>query len=199
MNNDFAEFGGKTFISVPPLPAVLMLPFVKLAGSPENFRDGQFILWLAGIGPAVLLLVLEKLRRTGRSPRTELENVALSLLFAFGTVYFFTAVEGTVWFAAMVVGVTCHGALTKTARFNGLDQGLFFPGLYFRFDQIPHTFLCNLAPSRNASIPGIRWGIWSLRQREPNSLSVKPEQRGRISCLCEYPGTNCRRASQNSS
>ncbi len=103
MNNDFAEFGGKTFISFPPFPAVLMLPLVKLAGAPENFRDGQFVIWLAGIAPAALLLVLEKLRRTGRSRRSERENVALSLVYAFGTVYFFTAVEGTVWFAAMVV------------------------------------------------------------------------------------------------
>jgi hypothetical protein len=103
LNNDFAEFRGKTYISFPPFPAVLMVPFVKLAGTPEEFRDGQFTIWLAGLAPAVLLLVLEKLRRTGRSPRTERQNVALSLLFAFGTVYFFTAVEGTVWFVAMVV------------------------------------------------------------------------------------------------
>jgi len=39
-NNDFAQFNGKTYISFPPFPALLMLPFVKLAGSPENFRDG---------------------------------------------------------------------------------------------------------------------------------------------------------------
>ncbi|MBS2020443.1 MAG: DUF2029 domain-containing protein [Deltaproteobacteria bacterium] len=103
--NDFALFEGKWFISFPPFPAVLMLPFVWLSGSPENFRDGQFIVWLAGIGPAVLFLVLEKLRRTGRSPRTESENLQLAILFAFGTVYFFTAVQGTVWFAAHVVGV----------------------------------------------------------------------------------------------
>jgi hypothetical protein len=108
-NNDFAEVDGKTYISFPPFPAVLMLPFVKLAGSPENFRDGQFMVWLAGIGPAVLFLVLEKLRRTGRSARTERQNAVLSLLFAFGTVYFFTAVEGTVWFAAMVVAVALQG------------------------------------------------------------------------------------------
>jgi hypothetical protein len=108
MNNDFAEFNGKTYISFPPFPAVLMLPLVKLAGSPENFRDGQFVIWLAGIAPAVLLLVLEKLRRTARSHRTERENIALALLFAFGTVYFFTAVEGTVWFAAMVVATACQ-------------------------------------------------------------------------------------------
>ncbi|MGH7270783.1 MAG: hypothetical protein ACREJ3_10170, partial [Polyangiaceae bacterium] len=104
MNNDFAEYHGKTYISFPPFPAVLMLPLVKLAGSPENFRDGQFIIWLAGLAPAFLWLVLEKLRRSGRSTRSEGEDAILSLLFAFGSVYFFTAVEGTVWFAALVVG-----------------------------------------------------------------------------------------------
>jgi hypothetical protein len=108
-NNDFAQFEGKTYISFPPFPAVLMLPLVKLAGSPENFRDGQFIIWLAGLGPAFLFLVLEKLRRTERSPRSELQNVMLALLFAFGTVYFFTAVEGTVWFAEHVVCVALLG------------------------------------------------------------------------------------------
>ncbi|HSO35763.1 MAG TPA: hypothetical protein VLT33_24710, partial [Labilithrix sp.] len=105
MNNDFAVYDGKTFISFPPFPALLMVPVVWLAGSPENFRDAQFVIWLAGIGPAVLFLVLEKLRRTGRSPRTEYENVFLAVLFAFGTVYFFSAVQGTVWFAAHVVGI----------------------------------------------------------------------------------------------
>jgi hypothetical protein len=103
--NDFALFENKWFISFPPFPAVLMLPLVWIAGSPENFRDGQLVVWLAGIGPAVMFLVLEKLRRTQRSPRTEVDNVRLALLFAFGSVYFFTAVQGTVWFAAHVVGV----------------------------------------------------------------------------------------------
>ena len=103
--NDFALFENKWFISFPPFPALLMFPLVKLAGSPENFRDGQFIVWLAGLGPAILFLALEKLRRTTRSTRTEIENVRLAVLFAFGTVYFFSAVQGTVWFAAHVVGV----------------------------------------------------------------------------------------------
>jgi hypothetical protein len=105
MGNDFAEYQGKTYISFPPFPAVLMLPLVKLAGSPENFQDGQFLVWLAGLGPTFLFLVLEKLRRTGRSQRSEGENIFLAALFAFGTLYFFTAVEGTVWYAAHVVAV----------------------------------------------------------------------------------------------
>jgi hypothetical protein len=109
MHNDFAEFNGKTYISFPPFPALLMLPWVKLAGSPERFLDGQFAIELAGIAPATLWLVLEKLRRTGRSPRSERENLVLSLLYAFGTVYFFTAVEGTVWFVANVTGAGLLG------------------------------------------------------------------------------------------
>jgi hypothetical protein len=103
--NDFALFESKWFISFPPFPAILMMPLLWLAGSPENFRDGQFVVWLAGVGPAVLFLVLEALRRSARSSRTEVENVRLALLFTFGSVYFFTAVQGTVWFTAHVVGV----------------------------------------------------------------------------------------------
>lgn len=103
--NDWALFEGKWFVSFPPFPAMLMAPLVAIAGDPDNVRDAQFIVWLAGLGPAGLFLVFEKLRRTGRSLRTEVDNLRLALLFAFGTVYFFTAVQGTVWFAAHVVGV----------------------------------------------------------------------------------------------
>ncbi len=102
--NDFALFKGKWFISFPPFPAVLMMPLVLAAGSPENFQDGQFVVWLAGIAPAALFLVLEKLRRSERSERSEADDLRLALLFAFASVYFFTAVQGTVWFAAHVVG-----------------------------------------------------------------------------------------------
>ena len=109
-NNDFALYQGRWFISFPPFPAALLLPVVYLAGSPENVRDGQFFLWLAGLGPALLFLALEKLRRTGRSDRSELQNLLLVALFAFGSVYFFTAEQGTVWFAAHVVGVALGAA-----------------------------------------------------------------------------------------
>jgi hypothetical protein len=107
-NNDFALYQGKWFVAFPPFPAVILLPFVWAVGSPERLRDGAIWLWLAGLGPAVLFLVLEKLRRLG-SERSELTNLALAATFAFGTVYFFTAVQGSVWFAAEVVGVvlTC--------------------------------------------------------------------------------------------
>jgi hypothetical protein len=104
-NNDFALYQGEHFVSFPPFPAVLLIPFVKLAGSAERVKDGQVFLWLAGVGPAFLFLSLEKLRASGRSERSIFENAALAVLFALGTVYWFSAVQGTVWFAAHVVGV----------------------------------------------------------------------------------------------
>lgn len=102
--NDFAELGGKWFIVFPPFPAVLLLPLVKLGGGAARVQDGQFFIWLAGIAPALVFLVLEKLRRMGLTGRGPAVSVVFSLLFAFGSVYFFTAEQGTVWFAAHVVG-----------------------------------------------------------------------------------------------
>ncbi|WP_437650715.1 hypothetical protein [Sorangium sp. So ce362] len=102
--NDFAVLGDRYYVSFPPFPAVLIAPLVQLVGSAERVRDGQFFLAFAGVGPAVLFLALEKLSASRRSRRTQAENVALSLLFALGSVYWFSAVQGTVWFAAHVVG-----------------------------------------------------------------------------------------------
>ncbi len=115
LNNDFAEHDGRWFVSFPPFPAVILLPFVKLAGSPENLRDGQIWLWLAGLGPGLLFLALEKLRRMGESKCSDIQNLALAWIFSFGTVYFFTADQGTVWFSAHVVAVALAAGYLLTA------------------------------------------------------------------------------------
>jgi len=103
--NDFAFHQGRWYVIFPPFPAFLLLPLVALAGDAERVPDGLAFLALAGVGPAALFLSLEQLRRTGRGAGTARTSLGLSLLFAFGTVYFFTAVQGTVWYAAHVVGV----------------------------------------------------------------------------------------------
>src|SRR5206468_10647706 len=104
-NNDFALYQNRWYVSFPPLPAVLMVPVVAVAGSAEKVRDGQVWLWLAGLGPAILFLALEKLRRAGHSERSDRTNLSLAGVLAFGTVYFFTALQGTVWFADHAVAV----------------------------------------------------------------------------------------------
>lgn len=109
-NNDFAVYGGRTYVVFPPLPALFLVPLVALAGDARAVPDGLVFVLLAGVAPAATFLALERLAELGRSELGRVENALLAGCFAFGSVYFFSAVQGTVWFAAHVVG-TGFGAL----------------------------------------------------------------------------------------
>lgn len=131
-NNDFALFQGRYYVSFPPFPALLLMPALLVRKSAEHVRDGLVFLGLSGIAPAVLFLALENLRKRGRNPRSEGSNIALSLLFATASVYWFSSVQGTVWFAAHVVGAALAALYIQAsigARFPML-AGLFL-GLGF--------------------------------------------------------------------
>lgn len=101
--NDFAFYADRWFITFPFMPALLILPWVAMAGSAENTLDGLFFLLLSGLGPAGMYLTLDRIRRLGLGIVSRRAIIALTALYALGTVYFFTAIQGTVWFAAHVV------------------------------------------------------------------------------------------------
>jgi hypothetical protein len=102
-SNDFAVFEGRTYVVFPAFPALILLPFVAALGGARHVPDGLVFVLIAGLSPAILLLALERLRELGRSALSLGEHTALALSFAFGSVFFFTAVEGSVWYAAHVV------------------------------------------------------------------------------------------------
>src|SRR5689334_1753728 len=85
--NDFSLYDGRWYVPFPALPALLLVPLVYIAGGAELARDGQFFVWLAPLGPALLFVILERLRRLGRSARARWENLALTLGFGLGSVY----------------------------------------------------------------------------------------------------------------
>lgn len=114
-NNDFARYNDRWFVAFPPFPAVVLLPFVAIAKEPELVRDGQIFLWVSGLAPTFLFLALQRLGRRGYSGRSTLTNWVLALCFAWGSVFFFTAVQGSVWFAAHVVGTTLAAAYLWSA------------------------------------------------------------------------------------
>ncbi len=89
------------YVSFPPLPAVLLLPAVAIFGA--GTLDALFWALLAGLGPMLLFLALRFLRESGQSGRTERDDLLVTALFAIGSVYYFVAVQGSVWFAAHVV------------------------------------------------------------------------------------------------
>jgi hypothetical protein len=92
------------YVSFPPFPAVLMMPFVAVAGYGAN--DVLFTVAFAALNVTLMFLLLRRLRRQGYGDRSDGENVWLTVLFAFGTVHLGCAVLGQVWFTALVLGAT---------------------------------------------------------------------------------------------
>ena len=100
--NDWARRDGRWYVSFPPLPAVLMIPGVALSGLELN--DRLYTLPFAAAGPALLFALLQLLVARGRLRRSRTEIAALTALYGLGTVYFFSAVQGSVWYTAHMVG-----------------------------------------------------------------------------------------------
>jgi hypothetical protein len=105
---DKDEIESKTwirYVSFPPFPAVLMLPFVAIWHL--NFNDVIFSVVCAAINPVLLFLLLGNLRRRGYSQRSVTDDLLLTAMLGVGSVYYFCSVLGQVWYTAHVVGVTC--------------------------------------------------------------------------------------------
>ena len=80
-----------------------MLPVAAIWGRAGN--DVIPTVLLAALVLPLMFLVLRRARQAGLSQRSEQEDITLALALGFGTVFFFSAVQGKVWFTAHVVGV----------------------------------------------------------------------------------------------
>ncbi|HEU4612212.1 MAG TPA: hypothetical protein VFS15_09045 [Kofleriaceae bacterium] len=91
------------YMSFPPLPTLLMVPSALISG-----RAGNDVIPTLLVAAAILplcLLLLRRLAAAGLSQRSVREDLWLVGALAFGSVLFFSAVQGKVWYTAHVVGV----------------------------------------------------------------------------------------------
>lgn len=91
------------YVSFPPFPALLMIPGALLSGRDAN--DTIPTLLVAALILPLCLLLLRRLREAGFSERSVADDLWLVGVLAFGTVLFFSSVQGKVWFTAHVLGV----------------------------------------------------------------------------------------------
>jgi hypothetical protein len=161
---DWARVGNSWYVSFPPFPAVLMMPFVAIAGFQLN--DVLFTVFFAALNVALFFIVLERLREMGDSARSQRENAILALLFAFGSVNFYCSLRGEVWFTAEVIGVTltCLYLLSAYRAEHPALAGFFFgaatltrtpllfSGIYFVLELL---------------MPNGKWEPEELRRRQP--------------------------------
>jgi hypothetical protein len=91
------------YVSFPPAPTLLMLPSALLAGRAGN--DVVPTVLVAALILPLCFLMLRRLADAGLSQRSASEDLWWTAVLAFGSVLFFSAVAGKVWYTAHVVGV----------------------------------------------------------------------------------------------
>ncbi|MEE2644181.1 MAG: hypothetical protein VYD19_04555, partial [Myxococcota bacterium] len=96
----------KYFVSFPPLPALLMLPLFLLFG--YKSPDVLFTLLFAALNGALIWSLLGRLSRRPGAERAPPERLWITLLFTLGTAHAWCAVQGRVWYTALVVGLSFH-------------------------------------------------------------------------------------------
>jgi hypothetical protein len=88
---------GRALIPFPPLPAVVLLPFVAVFGLAT---DEQFVATV--LGALVVGVVFFTIRRLPVRPAVQ---VATTVLFGLGTIYWYAAQLGSTWYLAHIVAV----------------------------------------------------------------------------------------------
>lgn len=94
--NELILWQGKYYVVYPPMPAILLTPFIAIFG--KSFYQ-PFLSWvIGGLNVSLCFLVLRKKFST---------KVALwtSLLYAFGTMQWFHAEVGSVWYIAHIIAM----------------------------------------------------------------------------------------------
>ena len=142
------------YSSFPWFPAVVMLPFVAVNGYQLN--DTSFGVIVGALAIALFFAFLRVVKDTQGTKTSPMDDALTSLLLGFGTVFFYAAIRGEVWFSAEVMGIALTALYLRNAvgARRPLLAGvfwsmavltrtpLFFTGLFF--------FLELAAPERGA-------------------------------------------------
>jgi hypothetical protein len=99
---DLSYYNGRYFLYWPPLPALILTPFVAIFG--VQFSDVIFTVIVAASNVAVVALVLRQSCHQRIIRMSKQRRGILVLFFALGTVHLTLAPFGRVWFTSQVIG-----------------------------------------------------------------------------------------------
>lgn len=116
--HDLTHYAGHWYVPFPPLPALLMLPAVWWSGS-AGVNTVFFCSLFGAFNLALVYLLLTALTQRGWSQLKTVDNLWLTLLFGLGSVHWYMATLGSVWFVAQICTVTFVALATWLAISNG--------------------------------------------------------------------------------
>lgn len=94
---ELTSWGGHYFVVYPPMPAILLMPFVAVFGS--TFYQPILSILLGAINVVLAYKVLMKLFKSQKLVSW------ISILYAFGTIQWYHAEVGSSWYVAHIVGL----------------------------------------------------------------------------------------------
>jgi hypothetical protein len=102
--HDLNFFNGHWYESKPPFPILLITPLVAIWGV-DSFNINTFSLMLSSLAAVTMYLIFSQLRKLGWIKLNRSGAIWLTALFAFGTVYWWLSIVGTVGAFSQVVTV----------------------------------------------------------------------------------------------
>jgi hypothetical protein len=107
ITGDYTLFHQHWYVAFPPLPAILLLPFIAIFHlSHQDFISLFFSLGMGIINIGLMLWVLIRFAQMRKLHLSSTTILWLLIFFAFGTETFYVTMQGSVWFQAHVVATT---------------------------------------------------------------------------------------------
>ena len=110
---ELVHLNGNYYVVYPPMPAIILLPFVAVLGT--SVDQSLISIILASLCVALTWLMLRKTGVTGS------KLLWLAVLFGFGTCFWYTAAVGSAWYIEEVSGVLFLTAAIVLALYRKND------------------------------------------------------------------------------
>ena len=122
--HDLTKFQSRWYVPNPPLPALVLMPFVLLSGPEINVV--RISVFFAALNTLLVFAILEQAARLGWIALERGGRLWITALFAFGTPHVYNAINGQMWFFSRTLAVTfiALGSLAALRRWPAWTAGL---------------------------------------------------------------------------
>ena len=103
--HDLTQHNGKWYVPFPPLPALLLMPWVAISGV-DGVITTVFIAIMGAFGAAFAFASARSLAAVGWANVTTADQLWLTVLFGLGSVNWYLSTIGAVWFLSQVCTAT---------------------------------------------------------------------------------------------
>lgn len=97
---DLVFFNKKLFLYWPPLPAIVLMPWIAVFG--KNISDVLYTSIVGSLNCIVFYFLLAQIRKSRLIKFSQKSQILAVLFFSFGTIHFYLSLFGRVWFTSQI-------------------------------------------------------------------------------------------------